>query len=120
MRGEDGRDWLAETLQAHGAQVDFVAAYRRCPPRPDAVQTALLQRALVAPADHLWLFSSSQAVAHLQALAGGGTGAWQAARAVASHPRIANWRRGRRASAACSWRRRRRPRWRPWRGNGRR
>ncbi len=59
----DGRDWLAQQLQACGAQVDTLVAYRRCPPTPDA---ALLSRATQAPA--LWLFSSSQAVAHWQTL----------------------------------------------------
>ena len=32
VRGEDGRDWLAETLRERGAAVDFVAAYRRAAP----------------------------------------------------------------------------------------
>lgn len=85
VRGEDGRDWLAEQLRAAGATVDFVAAYARRPPQPDAAQRALLDAALAAPAAHLWLFSSSEAVRHLQALAPVPPGA----RALASHPRIA-------------------------------
>lgn len=87
VRGEDGRDWLAATLRAHGAVVDFVAAYRRLPPRADAAGLALLQAARGAPAAHLWVFSSSEAVGHLAALAPGAD--WSGARAVASHPRIA-------------------------------
>jgi len=87
VRGEGGRDWLAETLRGRGATVDFVAAYRRLPPRPDTAQRALLQAALAEPAQHLWLISSSEAVGHLRALAPGAD--WSTSRALASHPRIA-------------------------------
>ena len=87
VRGEDGRDWLAETLRSRGAAVEFVAAYRRLPPQPDAAQQALLQAALADPAAQLWLFSSSEAIGHLRALAPGAN--WSASRALASHPRIA-------------------------------
>ena len=87
VRGEDGRDWLADTLRARGAELVFVAAYRRAPPLLDAACQALLAAALAAPAQHLWLFSSSQAVAHLQALSVGSD--WSAAQAFASHPRVA-------------------------------
>ena len=87
VRGEDGRDWLAETLRAQGAEVNFLAAYRRVPPVLDDAGRALLAAAQAAPAQHLWLFSSSEAVGHLQALATGGD--WSAAQAFASHPRIA-------------------------------
>lgn len=85
VRGEDGRDWLAEQLRAAGATVDYVAAYARRPPQPDAAGRARLAAALAAPAAHLWLFSSSEAVRHLQALAALPPGA----RALATHPRIA-------------------------------
>ncbi len=88
VRGEDGRDWLADTLQARGARVDFVAAYRRLAPQPDAAGRALLARAQADPTGHLWLFSSSLAVAHLQALAPGAD--WSRSRALATHPRIAD------------------------------
>jgi uroporphyrinogen-III synthase len=87
VRGEEGRDWLAQTLRERGADVGFVAAYRRLPPRVDAAGRALIGAARAAPAAHLWLFSSSEAVAQLQALAPAAD--WSAARAVASHPRIA-------------------------------
>ncbi len=86
VRGEEGRDWLADTLRARGATVDFVAAYRRCAPVPDAAAQALLARALAAPAAHLWLFSSSEAAAHLRTLAPGAD--WSRSGALASHPRI--------------------------------
>ena len=87
VRGEEGRDWLAGALRARGASVEFVAAYRRLPPVLDAAGQALLAAALAAPGAHLWLFSSSEAVGHLQALAPGAD--WRGARALATHPRIA-------------------------------
>lgn len=87
VRGEDGRDWLAEQLRDSGAALEFVAAYRRVAPAPGAAERALLARALQRPQQHLWLFSSSQAIANLGALAPQAD--WSAARALASHPRIA-------------------------------
>ena len=54
---------------------------------PDAAARALLAQALALPAGHLWLFSSSEAVRNLPALAPGAC--WAQARALASHGRIA-------------------------------
>ena len=87
VRGEGGRDWLAAALQAQGANLRFVEAYRRIAPRLDGAGRALLADAIARPAGHLWLFSSSEAVGHLGALAPGAE--WTQARAFASHPRIA-------------------------------
>ena len=87
VRGEDGRDWLAEALQRAGAQVQFLAGYRRALPVWDAAAQALLAQAQAAPARWLWHFSSSEAVRNLQALVPGL--AWQAAAALATHERIA-------------------------------
>lgn len=87
VRGEDGRDWLADTLRERGATVDFVAAYRRLSPQPDAAGHTLLAQALADPASHLWLFSSSEAVAHLESLMPGAD--WSRSQALATHPRIA-------------------------------
>jgi uroporphyrinogen-III synthase len=87
VRGEEGRDWLAETLRGRGAEVAFVAAYRRLPPTLDADGQALLAAALAEPARHVWHFSSSEAVAHLRALAPAAD--WRHSAALASHPRIA-------------------------------
>lgn len=87
VRGEGGRDWLAETLRAAGASVGFVAAYRRVLPQWSAAQRAVLAHALARPAEHLWLFSSSQALGHLATLAPGAD--WSASAALATHARIA-------------------------------
>jgi uroporphyrinogen-III synthase len=87
VRGEEGRDWLADTLRGQGATVEFVAAYARRAPQWDAAERALLDQALAEPAAHLWLFSSSEGLRHLQTLAPSAD--WSAAQAIASHPRIA-------------------------------
>ena len=90
VRGDGGRDWLADTLRSAGARVELLAAYRRVASKPDAAQRALLAAAVDAPAEHLWLFSSSEAIDHLLAspLVGHGCD-WSPARALATHPRIA-------------------------------
>lgn len=87
VRGEGGRDWLAGTLAEAGAQVDFVEAYRRQPPRLDAAGQAVLAAALAEPQAHAWLLSSSEALAHLRQLAPAAN--WSASCALATHPRIA-------------------------------
>ena len=80
-----GREWLAERLRQSGAQVDFVVAYQRGAPVWTAAQRALARSA--AADGSVWLFSSAEALGHLQALLPGQD--WSAARAVATHPRIA-------------------------------
>lgn len=87
VRGEGGREWLADTLRAHGARVSFVAAYTRSAPQLDAAGLARLADAIAQPRAHLWFFSSSEAIAHLVALAP--QARWADARALATHPRIA-------------------------------
>ncbi|WP_367848988.1 uroporphyrinogen-III synthase [Rhodoferax sp. WC2427] len=91
VRGSDhtgeaaGRSWLAEQLAAAGAQLDTVVAYERRAPvfSPDQ-----LRQAQQACGDgSVWLFSSSEAIAHLQTLLPGQD--FRTARAVATHGRIA-------------------------------
>lgn len=106
VRGDGGRDWLATTLREHGAVVDYVTAYRRVPPTFDAAQTALLAKAMEQPAEHLWFFSSSEAIDHLdrftsqhmpqrmpqerpQEMPQRAPADWSRASAIATHPRIA-------------------------------
>ncbi len=82
-----GRDWLTRQWQDAGASVDQLSVYER---RAPVFSAAQVQRMAQASADgSVWLFSSSEALAHLldlPALAGIG---WQQARALATHPRIA-------------------------------
>ena len=80
-----GREWLAQQLQAAGAQAEFVVAYTRIAPLFSAAQQALAQAAAAGGA--LWLLSSSQALAHLCAALPQQN--WAQARALATHPRIA-------------------------------
>jgi uroporphyrinogen-III synthase len=87
VRGDGGRDWLADTLRAAGAQVAHLAAYHRCAPTLGDAETALLHAATAAPESHLWLFSSSEAIDRLAALAPA-RASWGRSRAIATHPRI--------------------------------
>ncbi|MFV0679560.1 uroporphyrinogen-III synthase, partial [Ottowia sp.] len=80
-----GRHWLAEQLQAAGVAVDQAVAYRRAAPVLTGMQRTLAQAA--AQDGSWWLFSSSEAVANLQKALPAQP--WQAARALATHPRIA-------------------------------
>ena len=90
VRGDGGRDWLAETMRSRGASVAHVAAYRREAPVFSAAQQALLAAALHAPETHLWYFSSSEAIDHLeQASTAFEPLRWAEAWALATHPRIA-------------------------------
>lgn len=80
-----GRNWFAQQLEAAGAQVDFVVAYERHPPQWTPAQQA---RAEAAARDgSVWLLSSSEAIGHLGLRLPASTLA--GARAVATHPRIA-------------------------------
>lgn len=88
VRGEQGRDWLARQWQRAGASVQFVEAYRRKLPRWTAEEQTLCTRAIAEPQRHLWLFSSSEAIGHLQQLVPPGT-SWRDSRAWATHERIA-------------------------------
>lgn len=87
VRGESGRDWLAERLRERGAGLVFVAAYGRTVPGLSPVERGLLDDALAAPSRHLWLFSSSEAITNLQSLAPGVD--WTPSLALVTHPRIA-------------------------------
>ncbi|MBE7939790.1 MULTISPECIES: uroporphyrinogen-III synthase [Ramlibacter] len=79
-----GRDWLAQVLEAAGATVDTVVAYvRGCPALPSGRREQLrdgMER-------DAWVFSSSQAIAHLRTLLG--EGSFAHGRCVCTHPRIA-------------------------------
>ena len=91
VRGADstgqgaGRDWLAAQLAQRGVAVESVVAYRRRPPQWTPRQTELARHG--AGDGSVWLFSSSEAIAHLQRLLPGQS--WGQARAIVTHPRIA-------------------------------
>jgi uroporphyrinogen-III synthase len=87
VRGDGGREWLAERLAEAGASVDTVSAYARAAPALSAEARRLIDAAATDPHDYVWLFSSSQAIANLEALAG--SRSWAGAHAIATHPRIA-------------------------------
>lgn len=87
--GGAGRDWLAQQFVAAGARVDVVAVYQRRAPMFTEAQRQRIDAA--AHDGSVWLLSSSEALAHLPA------GDWSRARAVATHPRIAE------AARAAGW-----------------
>ncbi len=76
-----GREWLLEQCRARGAEVNTCAAYERHAPRWSPSDRAL------AGQGGLWLFSSSEAVAHLRAAMP--TTDWSHAAALCTHERIA-------------------------------
>lgn len=87
VRGDGGRDWLADTLRRAGATLGHLAAYQRTAPDFSTAERDLLTTALAEPIQHLWFFSSSEAITHLAAAAPGAD--WRHSRAIVTHPRIA-------------------------------
>ena len=81
----NGRDWLIRQCQAAGAQVQACVAYERRAPVLTPVQQTVMQNA--TGAGSVWLFSSSEALAHLRSLAS--LCNWAPVSALATHPRIA-------------------------------
>lgn len=95
VRGDGGREWLADRLREAGATVQAVAAYRRIVPAPTEQGWARV-RTLLAGAPHNWgwVVTSSEGVRNLHALARAHLTEADVARLahvpfVAPHPRIA-------------------------------
>lgn len=93
VRGDGGREFLADGLRALGADVAIVAAYRRLLPEPTPDQWRRVH-ALLAGAAHVWLLTSSEGVRNLEELAREHlnqeeTAALKRAPVVAPHARIA-------------------------------
>jgi uroporphyrinogen-III synthase len=80
-----GRQWLSQQLAAGGVPVEEVVAYARGLPNWSVEEPALARQA--ARDGACWLFSSSEAARNLRQLLPGQD--WGAARALATHPRIA-------------------------------
>lgn len=80
-----GREWLAERIVQAGGTVDFVVSYQRSAPTFSPFEQVLAQQA--ATDGSVWLFSSSEAVAHLVTQLPGQS--FAGAQALATHPRIA-------------------------------
>ncbi|WP_295542538.1 uroporphyrinogen-III synthase [uncultured Pseudacidovorax sp.] len=91
VRGADaqgraaGRDWLSRQIEGAGGVAVQLPVYRRLVPVLDDDGRRTVQTGLDGAAT--WLFSSSEAVANLCALAP--QAGWSNAAAVATHPRIA-------------------------------
>lgn len=66
VRGDSGRELMADTLRAAGAQVDTVAAYRRSVPALSPPLAAELDALLAQPND--WIITSSEALRGLAGL----------------------------------------------------
>ena len=83
-----GRDWLAQQFRAAGAQVDMLGVYERQAPQLSSAQLDVVKAA--SQDGSVWLFSSSEALANLlrQPALNAGVN-WRQARAVTTHPRIA-------------------------------
>lgn len=99
MSADDGhgRDWFANQVLAAGGSVDFVVAYqRRCPEMTGKDLTVVEQAAVDGS---IWLFSSSEAIANLVSACPNQS--WQQARAVVTHPRIAQAAREAGFSVVC-------------------
>ncbi|KIG04136.1 fused uroporphyrinogen-III synthase HemD/membrane protein HemX [Caballeronia concitans] len=93
VRGDGGREWLAERLAEAGARVEKAAAYRRLLPEPSMQKWERIHT-LLAGAPHAWLLTSSEGVRNLDELAREHLTADEIVRikrapVVCPHPRIA-------------------------------
>lgn len=89
-----GRTWLTGQWQAQGATVSSLLTYQRGPAPWTPAEQTLARQALASPAQHIWLFSSSQAIDflaahHVPQLALGTPPDWSQARTLVTHPKIA-------------------------------
>jgi uroporphyrinogen-III synthase len=86
LRGEGGRELLADSLRARGALVDTVACYRRAQPRSDVQGLAEAFRAGVID---VVTITSSEALDNLWSIANESIrAAWRGRPTFAPHPRI--------------------------------
>ncbi|MDR5731332.1 fused uroporphyrinogen-III synthase HemD/membrane protein HemX [Caballeronia sp. LZ025] len=93
VRGDGGREWLADRLAEAGARVEKAAAYRRLLPEPSMQKWERIHT-LLAGEPHAWLLTSSEGVRNLDELAREHLTADEIARlkrapVLCPHPRIA-------------------------------
>jgi len=91
VRGTQGRDWLAEQLEAAGAQVLRHAAYRRQPASWSAAAVLRLHDWARQGAQPTWLLTSGEGMAAVQAQVRrhGLQAWWHASRYIVTHPVLA-------------------------------
>lgn len=95
IRGNGGRDWLAERLRGAGAEVRAVEAYQRSVPTPGSMQWQAVRDGLKPGAPpQAWLLTSSEAVRNLdemarQALSPQELACLRQVQCIAPHARIA-------------------------------
>ncbi|SAK58873.1 fused uroporphyrinogen-III synthase HemD/membrane protein HemX [Caballeronia ptereochthonis] len=101
VRGDGGREWLAERLAEAGARVEKAAAYRRVLPEPSMRKWERIHALLAGLPDgrHAWLLTSSEGVRNLDELAHEHLTADEIVQLkrtplVCPHPRIAEAARG--------------------------
>jgi uroporphyrinogen-III synthase len=90
VRGTDGRDWLAERLRAHGAQVHLHAVYRRVPARWDGAALAQVRDWAAAGQFPTWLLTSGESIdAARQNVAVAAVDSWwEGCCFIVTHPRL--------------------------------
>lgn len=89
VRGEEGRDWLAQTLQSHGFVVQTHENYRREPAQWSPKAVATLKEWQSAGMLGTWLITSAHGLGAIQAQwQAQGFGAIRPKSAVVIHPRL--------------------------------
>lgn len=91
VRGEQGRDWLAEQLRLRGIQVDLLPVYRRVPAAWAEEAAETLQTWQREGLTATWLLSSIESfrALHARVVALGWEEWWRTCCFITTHPRIA-------------------------------
>ncbi len=92
VKGDGGRDWLAQALTEAGAQVEGVAVYRRLCPRLTEEQAGMLRALSAQPDPTVFVVTSSEGAQNLATMLGAydAIGAWaKRTPIVVTHARVA-------------------------------